>query len=89
MAARSTNCRRRSTGSPAISACITCITCRAASRSTGFPKVLRDHPELGEVSRLGLKESLACVRLALWDEQKRRLVSFREARASRRLAAGG
>ncbi len=54
-----------------------------------LPKVLRDHPELGEVSRLGLKESLACVRLALWDEQKRRLVSFREARASRRLAASG
>jgi omega-6 fatty acid desaturase (delta-12 desaturase) len=61
--------------------------------SSGIPfyrlrQVLRDHPALGAVSRLSLKDSLACVRLALWDEQKRRLVSFREARASRRIADG-
>ena len=50
-----------------------------------LPEVLRDHPALGEVGRLGLWQSLVCVRLALWDEERRRLVSFREARASRRL----
>ena len=44
-------------------------------------EVLRDHPELGEVGRLTLWRSLCCVPLALWDEDKRRLVSFREARA--------
>jgi omega-6 fatty acid desaturase (delta-12 desaturase) len=54
-----------------------------------LPDVLRDHPELGEVSRLSLKGSLGCVRLALWDEQRRRLVSFREARASQRLPDSG
>ena len=45
-------------------------------------EALRDHPELREVSRLTLVESFACLRLALWDEDKRRLVSFREARSS-------
>ena len=36
--ARSTICRSRSDGSPAISACITCIICRAGSRSSGCPR---------------------------------------------------
>jgi omega-6 fatty acid desaturase (delta-12 desaturase) len=49
-----------------------------------LPEVIRDHPELGEVGRLSLKDSLACVRLALWDDQKRRMVSFREAASLRR-----
>ena len=48
-----------------------------------LPEVLRDHPELGGVGRLTLWRSLACVRLALWDEDERRLVSFREARVRR------
>jgi omega-6 fatty acid desaturase (delta-12 desaturase) len=43
--------------------------------------VLRDHPELGPIGRLTLRESLWCVRLALWDEKQHRLVSFRDARA--------
>ncbi|MFN3522630.1 MAG: fatty acid desaturase [Phenylobacterium sp.] len=43
-------------------------------------RVLRDHPELREVSRVGLLESLGFARLALWDESQQRLVSFREAR---------
>ncbi len=43
-------------------------------------RVLRDHPELGHVGRLTLRESLRCVRLALWDETQRRLVSFKDAR---------
>ena len=45
-------------------------------------EALRDHPELRGVSRLTLRESFRCFRLALWDEDKRRLVGFREARAS-------
>jgi acyl-lipid omega-6 desaturase (Delta-12 desaturase) len=44
-------------------------------------EVLRDHPELRGVGRLTLWQSLACVRLVLWDEEARRLVSFREAGA--------
>jgi omega-6 fatty acid desaturase (delta-12 desaturase) len=48
-----------------------------------LPHVLRDHPELRDVGRLTLIQSFRCVRLVLWDETQRRLVSFREARASR------
>nr|WP_322100073.1 fatty acid desaturase [Geminicoccus roseus] len=50
-----------------------------------LPEVLRDHPELREVGRLTLRESLGCVRLVLWDETRKRLVSFREVRRQRRL----
>jgi len=46
-----------------------------------LPQVLRDHPELTRVSRITLWESIRCMRLALWDEAQRRLVSFRSARA--------
>src|SRR6202030_2767957 len=42
-----------------------------------LPQVLRDHPELCSVSRLTLLQSFRCVRLVLWDESRRRLVSFR------------
>jgi omega-6 fatty acid desaturase (delta-12 desaturase) len=45
-------------------------------------EALHDHPELQGVSRLRLKESFRCLSLALWDEDKRRLVGFLEARAS-------
>jgi omega-6 fatty acid desaturase (delta-12 desaturase) len=48
-----------------------------------LPEVLRDHPALREVGRLNLWDSLACVRLALWDEDRQRMVSFRDARALR------
>jgi omega-6 fatty acid desaturase (delta-12 desaturase) len=47
-----------------------------------LPEVLRDHPDLRDVSRITLLESLKCVRLVLWDESARRLVSFRDARAA-------
>ncbi len=47
-----------------------------------LPQVLRDYPELRGVGRLTLLESFRCVRLVLWDETQRRLVSFREMRAS-------
>jgi omega-6 fatty acid desaturase (delta-12 desaturase) len=45
-----------------------------------LPHVLRDHPELASVGRLTLMESLSCVRLVLWDEDRRRLISFSELR---------
>jgi len=44
-----------------------------------LPEVLRDRPELRNVGRLTLLQSLKAVRLVLWDEEKRRLVSFAEA----------
>jgi acyl-lipid omega-6 desaturase (Delta-12 desaturase) len=53
-----------------------------------LPEVLRNHPALGEVGRLSLWESFACVRLALWDEDKGRLVSFREVPESRQAGGG-
>jgi omega-6 fatty acid desaturase (delta-12 desaturase) len=43
-------------------------------------RVLRDHPELKDVGRLTLWQSFRCVRLALWCETRRRMVSFGEAR---------
>ena len=45
-----------------------------------LPRALRDYPELKNVSRLTLLESFRCVRLVLWDESRRRLISFREMR---------
>ncbi|MBI4276079.1 MAG: fatty acid desaturase [Rhizobiales bacterium] len=50
-----------------------------------LPRALRDFPELKGVSRLTLLQSFRCVRLALWDESQRRLISFRE---MRRMAVG-
>jgi omega-6 fatty acid desaturase (delta-12 desaturase) len=47
-----------------------------------LPEVLRDHPELRDISRLTLWQSFKCVRLTLWDEERRRLVSFREMAAA-------
>jgi acyl-lipid omega-6 desaturase (Delta-12 desaturase) len=49
-----------------------------------LPEVLRNHPELRDLGRLTLWQSLACVRLALWDDGRRRLVSFREMRRHRK-----
>jgi omega-6 fatty acid desaturase (delta-12 desaturase) len=46
-------------------------------------EVLRDHPELREVGRLTLLQSFKCVRLVLWDEESRRLISFKELRQAR------
>ncbi len=45
-----------------------------------LPHVLRDHPQLRDVGRLTLMESFRCVRLALWDERSRRLISFGDLR---------
>jgi omega-6 fatty acid desaturase (delta-12 desaturase) len=43
--------------------------------------VLRDRPELRAVSRLTLRQSFRTAGLTLWDENQRRLVTFRQARA--------
>jgi omega-6 fatty acid desaturase (delta-12 desaturase) len=46
-----------------------------------LPRVVRDHPQLAAVGRLTLRQSLKCVRMVLWDERQRRLISFRELHA--------
>jgi omega-6 fatty acid desaturase (delta-12 desaturase) len=45
-----------------------------------LPSVIRDYPELGHIGRLTLLESFRCVRLVLWDESRKRMISFREMR---------
>jgi omega-6 fatty acid desaturase (delta-12 desaturase) len=52
-----------------------------------LPLALRHHPDLANVGRLTLGQSLACVRLVLWDEAARRLISFRELRIRLRASA--
>ncbi|MEO3997868.1 fatty acid desaturase [Mesorhizobium sp. CAU 1732] len=46
-----------------------------------LPEVLNDYPELRNTGRITILESLRCVKLTLWCEERRRLISFREARA--------
>ena len=48
-----------------------------------LPQVLRDNPELAEFNRLTITESLASVRLHLWDEESRRLLTFKQEGALR------
>lgn len=45
-------------------------------------KVLKDNPSLANIRRLTFIESLKCINLQLWDEDRRRLVTFSEARIS-------
>ncbi len=44
--------------------------------------VLRDYPELANIGRLTFVESLRCVRLVLWHDEERRLVSLKDAALS-------
>jgi omega-6 fatty acid desaturase (delta-12 desaturase) len=53
-----------------------------------LPEVLRDHPELGETSRLTIMESLNSVRLVLWDEERQQLISFRDLQRRNSLIEG-
>lgn len=46
-------------------------------------QVLRDYPSLRDIRRLTLWESFSCVKLQLWDENRRKLASFVDARKSR------
>ena len=43
-----------------------------------LPRVIRENPELGAIGRLTLWESIKCVRLTLWDESRKKLISFRD-----------
>ncbi len=45
-----------------------------------LPKVVRDYPELKQIGRLTFWQSLKCISLTLWDEERRELVSFRQLR---------
>lgn len=45
-----------------------------------LPEVLRDHAHLAEAQRLTILQSLRSVKLHLWDEETRRLITFRQAR---------
>jgi acyl-lipid omega-6 desaturase (Delta-12 desaturase) len=54
-----------------------------------LPRVLREHPQLADAGRLTLRQSLKCVRLVLWDERRRRLISFRELHAVTSVAGRG
>jgi omega-6 fatty acid desaturase (delta-12 desaturase) len=49
--------------------------------------VLRDNPELTTIGRLTMWDSLKCVRLVLWDENAKKLISFSEMRRMQRAAA--
>jgi acyl-lipid omega-6 desaturase (Delta-12 desaturase) len=42
-------------------------------------QVLRDYPELRSVGRVTLGQSLRSIRLTLWDEARKKLVTFRDA----------
>jgi len=42
-------------------------------------EVLRDHPDLANAQKLTVRQSLACVKLQLWDEQDRKLLSYAQA----------
>ncbi len=41
-------------------------------------EVLRDFPALNEAQRLTIRESLSCVKLQLWDEKNRKLLTYRQ-----------
>jgi omega-6 fatty acid desaturase (delta-12 desaturase) len=47
-----------------------------------LPEVLRDHAELRDLGRITFAQSIGGLRLVLWDEQVRRLVSFKQLRAA-------
>ncbi|WP_299604025.1 fatty acid desaturase [uncultured Tateyamaria sp.] len=46
-----------------------------------LPEVIEDHEILAQTKRITLRQSLRCAHLHLWDEHRRRLLSFAEARA--------
>jgi acyl-lipid omega-6 desaturase (Delta-12 desaturase) len=52
-------------------------------------RCFEDNPALQRVTRLTLRQSLRCLRLRLWDEDRRLLVGFRELRAAPAETPGG
>ena len=47
-----------------------------------LPRILKAHPELKSVGRLTFLQSLKCVKLALWSEREKRMVSFRSVKSA-------
>ncbi len=45
-----------------------------------LPDVLRDHPEFRALGRVTVLESFSTIRLVLWDEKRRRLISLKQLR---------
>ncbi len=45
-----------------------------------LPETLRDYPELINIKRLTLWESFSCVKLQLWDENTRKLITVKQAK---------
>ncbi|WP_307020320.1 fatty acid desaturase, partial [Qipengyuania citrea] len=45
-----------------------------------LPEVLKAHPALRDLNRYTAWESLSAFRLALWDEEQQRMVTFAEAK---------
>lgn len=54
-----------------------------------LPRALRHHPDLADIGRLSLLQSVACVRRVLWDETTGRLITFGELRTRFRAEASG
>jgi omega-6 fatty acid desaturase (delta-12 desaturase) len=54
-----------------------------------LPQVLRDFPGFTKNRRLTLMQGFGCMRLRLWDEGQRKLVSFSEARELKAVATSG
>lgn len=50
-----------------------------------LPTVLKRIPSLNQIGRLSIGQSFNCVRLALWDEANRQLISFGQYKQSRRM----
>jgi acyl-lipid omega-6 desaturase (Delta-12 desaturase) len=52
-----------------------------------LPAVLKAYPEFTQIGRLTFTESLKCVRLTIWCEAEKRMISFRELRQRNAAAA--
>jgi omega-6 fatty acid desaturase (delta-12 desaturase) len=52
-------------------------------------EVMRDNPQLGNIGRVTLLQSLSSIRLTLWDETRQRLISFSEIVKSSSETVGG
>lgn len=45
-------------------------------------EVLSDYPELGKIGRIGMWQSLKCVRLTLWDAEQKKMIPFADVKRS-------
>ncbi len=61
------------------------LCCRIPNYRLGA--CLAEIPALKTLNRIRLRDSLACLRLALWDENAQRLISFKTLRQARLIAA--